>query len=501
MSTALLLQGNQLFPFEELDRGFPDHKKVPTVLMIEDLGICKKYRYHKHKIILIISAMRAYADSLKSAGYEVHYLELSDYKDVSYMDKLAMVIDQHGVDKLLTFEIESVSQQRVLDKFIEKRRIELVTAVSPMFLSSRESFRTFSQKSTSRLQMATFYKEQRRNLKLLLEPDGSPFGGRWSFDTENRKKLPKDLVPPESLSFEPDDLVNAVAGMVEEEFSEHPGDGRNFKWPIRRDQALACLAEFVEERLELFGPYEDAMTTRSRTVFHSALSPLLNLGLILPKEVVENVLAAAEKRSVPIESLEGFLRQIVGWREFVRGVYHNFHEKQARSNFWGHKRNLTLAWYDGTTGLEPLDKTVREVVDSGWAHHIPRLMILSNLMLLCEIKPKVAHDWFMEMFVDASPWVMGPNVYGMGLFSDGGVFSTKPYICGSNYILKMSDYKRGDWCDVMDGLYWRFVDKNRSFFQGSARLSFMPRTLDRMNEERKSKILELAGRFIDQNTN
>ena len=312
--------------------------------------------------------------------------------------------------------------------------------------------------------------------------------------------MPKDLVPPESLSFEPDDLVNAVAGMVEEEFSEHPGDGRNFKWPIRRDQALACLAQFVEERLELFGPYEDAMTTRSRTVFHSALSPLLNLGLILPKEVVENVLAAAEKRSVPIESLEGFLRQIVGWREFVRGVYHNFHEKQARSNFWGHKRNLTLAWYDGTTGLEPLDKTVREVVDSGWAHHIPRLMILSNLMLLCEIKPKVAHDWFMEMFVDASPWVMGPNVYGMGLFSDGGVFSTKPYICGSNYILKMSDYKRGDWCDVMDGLYWRFVDKNRSFFQGSARLSFMPRTLDRMNEERKNKILELAGCFIDQNT-
>ena len=196
MSTALLLQGNQLFPFEELDRGFPDHRNAPTVLMIEDLGICKKYRYHKHKIILIISAMRAYADSLKSAGYEVHYLELSDYKDVSYMDKLAMVIDQLGIDKLLTFEIESVSQQRALDKFIEKRRIELVTAVSPMFLSSRESFRTFSQRSSSRLQMATFYKEQRRNLKLLLEPDGSPFGGRWSFDTENRKKLPKDLVPP-----------------------------------------------------------------------------------------------------------------------------------------------------------------------------------------------------------------------------------------------------------------------------------------------------------------
>ena len=500
MSAALLLQGNQLFPFEELDRGFPDHKKAPAVVMIEDLGICKKYRYHKHKIILIISAMRAYADSLRSAGYEVHYLELSDYKDVSYMDKLAMVIDQLGIDKLLTFEIESVSQQRVLDTFIEKRRIELVTAASPMFLSSRESFRAFSQRSSSRLQMATFYKEQRRDLKLLLEADGSPFGGRWSFDTENRKKLPKDLVPPERLSFEPDGLVNVVAGMVEEEFPENPGDGRNFKWPIRRDQALACLAEFVEERLELFGPYEDAMTTRSRTVFHSALSPLLNLGLILPKEVVENVLAAAEKRSVPIESLEGFLRQIVGWREFVRGVYHNFHEKQARSNFWGHKRNLTHAWYDGTTGLEPLDKTVREVVDSGWVHHIPRLMILSNLMLLCEIKPKVAHDWFMEMFVDASPWVMGPNVYGMGLFSDGGVFSTKPYICGSNYILKMSDYKRGDWCDVMDGLYWRFVDKNRSFFQGSARLSFMPRTLDRMNEERKNKILELAGRFIDQNT-
>ena len=500
MSTVLLLQGNQLFPLEELKRGFPNQQQNFTVLMIEDLGICKKYRYHKHKIILIISAMRAYADSLRSAGYEVKYFELNDYKDVSYIDKAAKVVDQLDIDKLLTFEIESVSQQRALGRFIEKSKIELVTAPSPMFLSSRESFRTFAQKSSSRLQMATFYKDQRRNLKLLLEPDGSPFGGRWSFDTENRKKLPKDLIPPTCLCFEPDDLISAVARMVEEEFPEHPGDGRNFKWPVRRDQALACLAEFVEERLELFGPYEDAMTTRSRTVFHSALSPLLNLGLLLPQEIVESVLNAAEENSVPIESLEGFLRQIVGWREFIRGVYHNYHEEQGRSNFWGHKRNLTPAWYDGTTGLEPLDRTVQEIVDSGWVHHIPRLMILSNLMLLCEIKPKVAHDWFMEMFVDASPWVMGPNVYGMGLFSDGGIFSTKPYICGSNYILKMSDYKRGDWCDVMDGLYWRFVDKNRSFFQSSARLSFMPRTLDRMNVERKHKILELAGRFIDQNT-
>ena len=233
-------------------------------------------------------------------------------------------------------------------------------------------------------------------------------------------------------------------------------------------------------------------------MFHSLLSPYLNMGLLTPDEVVDQVVAAADE--MPIQSVEGFVRQVIGWREFVRGVYREFGDRQEKANFWSHERELTTAWYAGETGIPPLDDVILSVQELGWAHHIPRLMILGNLMTLCEIRPQSAHRWFMEMFVDSSEWVMGPNVYGMGLFSDGGIFATKPYICGSNYLLKMSDYKKGDWCETVDGLYWRFIDKHRDFFAGNPRLALMPRALDRLDEERRKRIFAAAQEFIDTHT-
>ncbi|MEM9883508.1 MAG: FAD-binding domain-containing protein, partial [Planctomycetota bacterium] len=246
---------------------------------------------------------------------------------------------------------------------------------------------------------------------------------------------------------------------------------------------------------------------RDDVLFHSVLSPMLNLGLLTPAECLARALEAAEASSggggeIPLNSLEGFVRQIIGWREFIRGVYQRYSEKQDRTNFWRHERRLKPCWYDGTTGLRPLDDAIRKAVRLGWNHHIERLMVLGNLLNLCEVHPKQAHDWFMEMFVDSSDWVMGPNVYGMGLMSDGGVFATKPYICGSNYLVKMSDSytKSEDWCEVVDGLYWRFVDKHRDFFGGNARLSMMLGTLDRMADERKHRIFTKAGAFISEVT-
>ena len=240
------------------------------------------------------------------------------------------------------------------------------------------------------------------------------------------------------------------------------------------------------------------MTTRSATVFHSLLSPCINLGLLTPAEVVEKVVAHAD--DAPMQSVEGFVRQVIGWREFVRGVYREYGEQQDTSNFWSHEREFTASWYEGTTGIVPLDDTVKTAWRMGWTHHIPRLMVLGNLMTLCEIRPSSAHSWFMEMYVDSSEWVMGPNVYGMGLFSDGGTFATKPYICGSNYLLKMSDYPKGDWCDTVDGLYWRFIDKHRAFFADNPRLALMPRALDRLSSERRERIFAAAERFIDRCT-
>ena len=286
--------------------------------------------------------------------------------------------------------------------------------------------------------------------------------------------------------------------LVESEFPDHPGNARDFRWPTTRTQALDWLDAFVVQRLARFGPYEDAITSRSDTLFHSLLSPYLNMGLITPEEVLEPVTALADR--LPIQSIEGFVRQVVGWREFVRGVYRHFGDEEESANFWGHDREMTPSWYEGTTGIAPLDDTIHAVRRTGWAHHIQRLMILGNLMTLCELRPPTAYRWFMEMFVDSSEWVMGPNVYGMGLFSDGGVFATKPYICGSNYIVKMSDYGKGEWCDVVDGLYWRFIDKHRDFFQGNPRLALMPRALDRLDRERRNRIFSAAENFLAAHT-
>lgn len=254
--------------------------------------------------------------------------------------------------------------------------------------------------------------------------------------------------------------------------------------PVDRVAARRWLLTFLKERLYEFGPYEDAIAPQSEFVFHSVLTPFLNCGLLTPAEVVKTTLAYVEKNEIPLASLEGFIRQVIGWREFIRGIYQNFSEKQDIEIFWKHTHKLSDRWYRGETGIPPLDETLRRVLKRGYAHHIERLMIVGSLMLLLEVDPKEAHRWFMEMFVDSSDWVMGPNVYGMALFSDGGIFATKPYICGSNYLRKMGGYAKGDWCDGVDGLYWQFIKKHEDFFLKNPRLSMMARSCQKITPER-----------------
>ncbi len=488
----LVVLGNQLFPLEHL----PPAAEV-EVFMAEDLGLCTYVRHHQQKIVLFLAAMRAYADALRLAGYDVRYERLEAKDTRSYEAKLEEALQAIGVDELVHFEIEDKAMEERLVEFARVQELARTELRSPMFVSTREEFAAFAEGS-KRLLMGEFYKQQRRRLGLLVDDAGQPVGGQWSFDADNRKKLPKNIVPP-PVDWAPSTRhVEDVIELVRQTFGDHPGDARQFCWPTTREQALSWLDRFVEDRLEQFGPYEDAMTTRSATVFHSVLSPCMNLGLITPAEIIDKAMARADE--VPLQSLEGFVRQVIGWREFVRGIYREFSAAQDRGNFWSHDRGLTSAWYDGTTGIPPLDDTIRTAQELGWAHHIPRLMVVGNLMTLAEIRPVEAHRWFMEMFVDSSEWVMGPNVYGMGLFSDGGIFATKPYICGSNYLLKMSDYGKGPWCEVVDGLYWRFIDKHRDFFSGNPRLALMPRALDRLDADRRSRIFQAAEDFLHTHT-
>ncbi|MGI9222398.1 MAG: cryptochrome/photolyase family protein [Woeseiaceae bacterium] len=486
----LVILGNQLFAPEHLAAAESKH-----VFMAEDRDLCTYVRHHQQKLVLFLSAMRSYADELSGSGFQVTYHHLESSVGLTYEKKLEEALKQTGATSFEHFEIEDKPFERRLVDFAKRNGLTRRVLQSPMFTCSRETFAAFAA-DKSRLMMADFYKQQRRDLDVMVDADLKPVGGQWSFDADNRKKLPRTLQPPKITWSSSNSHTQDVTELVAQEFSDHPGDAGEFRWPTTRRQAREWLAEFVTTRLPDFGPYEDAISTRSATVFHSVLSPCLNLGLLTPLEVINAVLTRAD--DVPIQSLEGFVRQVIGWREFVRGVYQQHSDQQDTTNFWGHERELPASWYDGTTGIPPLDDTIRTALRLGWTHHIPRLMVLGNLMTLCEIRPASAHRWFMEMFIDSSEWVMGPNVYGMGLFSDGGIFATKPYICGSNYLLKMSDYKKGPWCDIVDGLYWRFIDKHREFFQGNPRLALMPRALDRLDAARRSRIFEEAERFLEQ---
>ena len=366
-----------------------------------------------------------------------------------------------------------------------------------MFLTSREEFKEYLSKNKKPF-MANFYKIKRSKLNILMNKDGTPKGGKWSFDEDNRKKLPNKIIIPKQLKLKNTFHTENLKKFIEINFKSHPGSTNKFWFPTTRDQSHKVLDDFLKNKINLFGDYEDAVSKKSNILFHSALSPLINIGLITPLEILEKIKKIESK--VRINSLEGYIRQIIGWREFMRGIYQNFEKQMENKNFFNHNKKMKMSWYNGTTGLEPLDYSIKNALEYGWSHHIERLMILANIMNLCQINPKEVYKWFMEMFVDSSDWVMAPNVYGMGLFSDGGIFATKPYICGSSYFLKMMDFKKGEWCNIMDGLYWNFINKNRKFFLKNPRLSMMVRVFDKMKTDRKILILKAAKQFIKQNT-
>ena len=268
--------------------------------------------------------------------------------------------------------------------------------------------------------------------------------------------------------------------------------------PWTREGARRALREFLEERFHDFGPYEDALTTRHTRVFHSTLSPLINISLLHPNDVLETAIEYADAHEVPMNSLEGFVRQILGWREFMRAAYERDGKYMRTRNAFGHKGRLPESFWGGGTGLTPMDHLIERALKFGYAHHIERLMVAGNLMLLAEIDPDEVYRWFMGMFVDACDWVMVPNVYGMSQFADGGLFATKPYISGSNYLRKMSDYPRGDWEEIWTALYWRFIDRHRELFESNHRLSMMPRMLDKMDSGKRSAYMKRAAKFLER---
>ena len=487
-----LILGNQLFNTKYLK----EYSEF-TFYMSEDYGLCTFQKHHKLKILLFLSSMRSYRDELRAKKIKLIYNDCNKEFKTPYEKKLERVIKEKKIKEVNFFEIEDKFFEKRLKLFLLKKKINFKEIKSPMFLMNREEFKNYLSKNKKPF-MANFYKIVRTKMSLLMNKNGTPKGNKWSFDEENRKKLPNSIKIPEISEIKETKDTLILKRFINSNFKDHPGNTDKFWFPTTRKDANKWLDEFLKDRIKLFGDYEDAVTDKSNTVFHSALSPLINLGLITPQEIIEKLRKIENK--VPMNSLEGYIRQIIGWREFMRGIYQNYDQRLEKTNFFNHKRKMKKTWYEGTTGLDPLDHAINNAKKYGWSHHIERLMILANIMNLCEINPKQVYKWFMEMFVDSSDWVMAPNVYGMGLFSDGGIFATKPYICGSSYFLKMMHFKKGPWCDVMDGLYWKFIDRHKKFFLKNPRLSMMVRISEKMNIERKSRIFKAAEKFIKQNT-
>ncbi len=439
--------------------------------------------------------MKAYQRELEEGGHRVDYLEFDGKRGLE--KRLTDYVGENGAGDVVCADPHDFLVEKRLKKFSEQTGRKVRFEESPMFVTPR-SWADEHFDSRKRPFMAAFYEEQRRRMGILVDEEGKPTGGQWSFDDENRKPMPRrgGLDVPNDPGVSAGEFVTEARQYVEEQFPDAPGSADSFAYPVTRDASRKWFRSFLQERFHQFGPYEDALSQRERVLFHGVLTPMLNIGLLTPGEVVDEAIAFAEEQEVPLNSLEGFVRQIIGWREFMHCMYRRHGVEMRTRNFFGHDRPVPDSFWTGETGVEPIDLCIRRALDHGYLHHIERLMVVGNFMLLCGFDPKSVNDWFMELFIDAYDWVMVPNVFGMSQFADGGIFTTKPYISGSNYVYKMSDYPKGEWCELWDALFWCFIEREREFFEKQHRLGMMVRNLDKMSAEKLKGHRERADRFL-----
>ena len=485
MSSATLIYPHQLYELT-----FAGFNQAYPIYLVEESLFLTEFPAHRQKLLLHRLSLQAHKLELEAAGFTVRYLDVREYTSTEAVFK-----------KLTEDGITEIHCANTTDDWLEQR-IELYAArygitrtsyPSELFILKTDFAERYQKSGRF---MAKFYKTLRQDYKILLEIDGTPRGGKWSFDDENRLKVPKGTELPEDISYIEDENTLAAKAWL----TELPGEqyGETAVWiPYTRKDAKTFLTDFLQTRFSQFGPYEDALVTSHSRLFHSALSPLLNIGLLNPIEVINEAISYATKHDVPLSSLEGFVRQILGWREFIRAAYIVDGRKMRTTNFFKHERPLPAGFWTASTGIFPLDATIMKALKYGYNHHIERLMVLGNFMLLSKTNPDEVYRWFMAMYVDSYDWVMVPNVYGMSQFADGGLFATKPYISGSNYLKKMSDFPTGNWEEIWTSLYWNFISDQHNFFLNNHRLSMMPRLLAKMEPAKKEQYQKTALKYLD----
>ena len=512
MGNGIWVLGDQLHPAQAALAAFP-HAGAP-VLLLESTSVLQPLAIHRQKLVLVWSAMRHFAAELAAAGWAVEHRQAE-----RFADGLAGWVEAQGITALHVMEPADrpfrAGIERAVATIAARRPLQLVWHPSNAFLWSREDFAAWAGRHRQ-LRLEFFYREGRRRTGVLMEPAAggaaaTPLGGQWNYDRENRKAPPRGLRGPEPLQFAPDAITEAVIAKVEQLDRERqaaglsplPGALRPFHWGVCREQALAVLEHFIATRLDGFGPYQDAMVSGEPTLWHALLSPYLNLGLLHPEEVVRRLETAGLERGTPLASLEGVIRQILGWREYTHGLYHWFGPAYAGLNHFQAERPLP-AWLEelGTSGMACLDTVLTEVRATGYAHHIQRLMVLANWGLLSGWNPQAFTAWFRRMFIDGFDWVMQTNVLGMGLFADGGRLASKPYAASGNYIQRMSTYCRGCRYDVkqrhgpkacpFNAQYWDFLERHQPELAANPRMALVMKQLERLGEAERQAIRATA---------
>lgn len=488
LSESVWILGDQLSPTHP---GLAPNRRV---VLIESLARLNQRPYHRRKLVLIISAMRHYAAELRAAGYEVDLRTAPDF-----LSGLREHITAFGIRHLVCVAAAEYATRQFQQSLAAELGIAVTILPNTLFLVERYP------PSRPPALMEPFYRAMRRQTGLLIEPDGEPTGGVWNLDHENRRRYDGRPVPS-PLRFPPDAITRQTIADLAVACPNAIGSADGFDLPVTRAQALAALDDFITHRLPAFGPFEDAMSAEHELLFHSHLSPLLNIGLLDPLETAQAAVDAYQRGHAPLASVEGFVRQIIGWREYIYYRYWELMPDLLQANAWGAKRPLPVWYWTGQTRMRCLGCVIERVLRTGYCHHIERLMVLCNFALLAGIRPQAVNDWFLECYVDAYEWVVTPNVIGMGLNADGGRTATKPYIASAAYIDKMSDYCKGCFYDrkarvgsracPFNTLYWNFLITHEARLRANPRLGPAVLGLSRLSAAEREAIMVQAAAVL-----
>lgn len=469
-------------------------KDCDLLYLVEEGLFFRQYPFHKQKLAFHRASMKFYERHLLREGRKVTYIEA--HHPTADIRQLIARLSQKGLQVMEMVDVTDNWLRKRINEAAGKVNIAAEYHETPKFMNTKsEALSFFQGKEVYR--QTDFYKWQRARWNILMGGRNKPTGGKWTFDSENREKYPPNTAPPPVLFPPTNKYYREALNYTEKHFGNNYGQlSGEVRYPCTFQEAEQFLEQFLEQRFHGYGAYQDAIVSGQNYLHHSLLSPMLNSGLLTPSHVIKRTLEYASENEVPLNTLEGFIRQILGWREFIRGVYEVSGSRQRTRNFWGFKRKIPESFWKANTGLEPVDQAIGRLLETGYNHHIERLMVLGNVMLLSEIDPDEVYRWFMTMYVDAYDWVMVPNVYGMSQFADGGLMSTKPYISGSNYLRKMSNYPPGEWQQTWNALFWRFLHVHRSFFISNPRLGMLVRSFDNMEAARKKRLLGAAEAYL-----